>query len=112
MRSMKARSNKICEMYSCHAILEHVGFIIFYIGELYEKAREKVKDDGYLFKKGYSRSSRSSVSSSSSEEKASDHMKNIMAEERENAIENNRKLLQSTDRPFEQTFWAGFVFAV
>lgn len=88
---------------------EHVFFFllisILYVGELFQQARSKVRDKGHKFKKGFSRSSQGS-SGSSSEGKQSDDgktekkeskRKNVLAEERRQAIATNQALLKSTE---------------
>ena len=72
---------------------------MLYLGELFQQARNRVRDEGYKYKKGFYRSSQGS-SGSSSEEKQSDmerHRKNVMAEERRQAIATNQALLKSTE---------------
>jgi hypothetical protein len=72
------------------------------LGELFEKAREKVKEDGYEYKKGYSRSEYSSSSSEVSdypntkEKGKSSKRKHTDAEERQKAISNIKALIEST----------------
>lgn len=82
---------------------EHVFFflliLILYLGELFQQAQSKVKDEGYKFKKGFSRSSQGS-SGSSSEGKQSDNgktEKKVLAEERRQDIATNQALLKSTE---------------
>ena len=75
------------------------------LGELFQQARSKVRDEGYKFKKGFSRSSQG-LSGSSSEGKQSEDgktekkelkRKNVLAEERRQAISTNQALLKSTE---------------
>jgi hypothetical protein len=72
------------------------------LGELFVKAREKVKEDGYEYKKGYSRSEYSSSSSEVSdytntkEKGKSSKRKHTDAEERQKAISNIKALIEST----------------
>jgi hypothetical protein len=72
------------------------------LGELFEKAREKVKEDGYEYKRGYSRSGSSSSSSeisdhtSTKEKGKSTKRKHTDAEERQKAISNIKALIEST----------------
>ena len=63
---------------------------------MFKNAREKVKEDGYQFKKGYSRSNSSSSGSEASSEKRVKR-KHTNAEERQKAISNIKTLLESTD---------------
>lgn len=79
--------------------------LMLYLGELFQQARNKVRDEGYKFQKGLSRSSQGS-SGSSSEEKQSDDReaqkkelkrKNVMAEERRQTIATNQALLKVTE---------------
>lgn len=74
------------------------------LDELFKEAREKVIQDGYVFKKGYSRSASSSSSSgfegqSSSRKEAEKKLKRkrIDAEERQRNITNIKALIESTN---------------
>ncbi len=79
-----------------------VGIKKYILGELFEKAREKVKEDGYEYKKGYSISGSSSHSSEISDQTSvkekgkSTKQKHTDAEEQQKAISNIKALIEST----------------
>jgi hypothetical protein len=66
-----------------------------FVGELFLKAKEMVREGGYKFKKGYSRSKGSSNESSSSDEGVK--RAKINKEEREKAMEDLKLLLKSLE---------------
>ena len=78
------------------------------LGELFQQARSKVRDEGYKFKKGFSRSSQG-LSGSSSEGKQSEDgkaekkelkRKNVLAEERRQAISTNQSFAEINRRSY------------
>lgn len=68
-------------------------------GELYQKAKQKVRESGYQFKKGYSRS-KSSISGKSSSENSGDESKKRMKihkDERQREVSHIQALLDSVE---------------
>ena len=66
-----------------------------YLGELYEKARKAVREDGYNYKKGYSRSSDQSSSSSEQESFPKENRVKFDTDERRKEAERLSKLLEN-----------------
>ena len=66
-----------------------------FAGELYDKARDAVKAEGYTFKKGYSRSNSSSTSSDTDSVSPKVKKHNQNKEERKREIDNLSTTLEN-----------------
>lgn len=75
-------------------------FAILFVGELLKRARSKIAEDGYNFKKGFSRSLSNTSSSASDVESVNGNTtmkrKHTSGDDRKQAIANTRELLETT----------------